>query len=108
MVAVYGAPAPEQAGKTVKVEFEAGAADYAPPAATNNTGGTIFFGYNDGNNQAVNTYNFTRVALIAFQGPRVPAFDFAKGSYVEPYLYGAADAGAFLVAYKAQGSPREL
>lgn len=105
MVSVYGAPAPEQAGKTVKVVFEASAADYEPPAATNDTGGTIFFGYDDTRNAAVNTYNFTRVALIAFQGPRVPAFDFAKGSYVEPWLYGAADAGAFLVAFQAQGSP---
>ncbi len=105
MVAVYGAPAPEQAGKTVKVRFETKSADYEPPAATNNTGGTIFFGYDSASNQAVNTYNFTRVALIAFQGPRVPAFDFAKASYVEPWLYGAADAGAFLVAYRAQGAP---
>lgn len=105
MVAVYGAPAPEQAGKTVKVVFEANAADYEPPAATNNTGGTIYFGYNDSRNPAVNTYNFTRVALIAFQGARVPAFDFARGNYVEPWLYGMADAGAILVAYAAQGSP---
>ncbi len=111
MVAVYGQPAPEQAGKTVKVVFEADAKDYAPPAATNNTGGTIFFGYEgvpksgDDPQKAVNTYNFTRVALFAFQGPRVPAFDFNAGNYVEPWLYGMADAGAFLVAYAAQGSP---
>ena len=104
MVAVYGAPAPEQAGKTVKVRFETKSADYEPPAATNNTGGTIFFGYDSASNQAVNTYNFTRVALIAFQGPRVPAFDFAKASYVEPWLYGMADAAALQVAYLAGGS----
>ena len=105
MVAVYGAPAPEQAGKTVKVVFEAGATDYEPSRAETNTGGTIFFGYDDTKTPAGNTYNFTRVALIAFQGPRVPAFDFNAGRYVEAWLYGAADAGAYQVAYRAQGSP---
>ena len=112
MVAIYGAPAPEQAGKTVKVVFETRAADYEPPAAGNASGGTIYFGY-DGVpaagdpplRAAVNTYNFTRAALIAFQGPRVPAFNFADGRFVEPWVFGAADAGAYLVAYGAQGSP---
>ena len=104
MVSVYGAPAPEQAGKTVKVVFEAGAADYQPSLASTNDGGTIFFAYNSLSNATVNTYNFTRVALIAFQGPRVPAFNFVKASYVEPWLFGLADAAALQVAYLAGGS----
>lgn len=105
MVAVYGAPAPEQAGKTVTVQFEAGVSAYVPPKVGSASGGTIIFGYNDNQNNAVNSYNFTRLALIAFQGPRVPAFDFLSGNYVEPWLYGMADAGAILVAYQAQNSP---
>lgn len=110
MVSVYGAPASEQAGKTVKVVFESRAADYEAPAANNNTGGTIYFGYNgtpqSGNDplKAVNTYNFTRVALLAFQGPRAPAFNFNQGLFVEPWLYGMADAAALQVAYLAGGS----
>ena len=47
MVEVYGAPAPEQAGKTVTVEFEARASSYIPPLPNGATGGTIVFGYND-------------------------------------------------------------
>ncbi len=105
MVAVYGAPAPEQAGKTVTVQFEAGTSAYIPPKVGGATGGTIIFGFDGGRNNDVNTYNFTRLALIAFQGPRVPAFNFLAGDYVEPWLYGMADAGAILVAYQAQGSP---
>ena len=38
MVSVYGAPAPEQAGKTVTVVFEDKASAYVPPAAGNDTG----------------------------------------------------------------------
>ena len=114
MVSVYGAPAPEQAGKTVRVVFESRASSYEPPAATNTTGGTIYFGYEgepksgDDLLRAKNTYNFTRLALIAFQGPRVPAFDFSEGSYVEPWLYGMADAGALQVAYLAGGSKADF
>ena len=73
-------------------------------------GGKIYFGYNgtptSGNDplRATNTYNFTRLVLIAFQGPRVPSFDFAQGNFVEPWLYGMADAGALQVAYLAGGS----
>ena len=104
MVSVYGAPAPEQAGKTVTVEFEAGASAYTPPLVGSSNGGTISFGYSTLSNDAVNIFNFTRLALIAFQGPRVPAYDFNAGSYVEPWLYGMADAAALQVAYLAGGS----
>ena len=104
MVSVYGAPAPEQAGKTVKVVFETAASAYTPPKIGSSNGGTVTFGYSTTSADAVNTFNFTRLALIAFQGPRLPAYDFNSGSYVEPWLYGMADAAALQVAYLAGGS----
>ncbi len=104
MVSIYGAPAPEQAGKTVKVEFEERASAYTPPAVGSSNGGIISFGYSTLTTDAVNTFNFTRLVLLAFQGPRVPAYDFDKGSYVEPWLFGMADAAALQVAYLAGGS----
>ena len=112
MVAVYGAPAPEQAGQTIKVEFVENAAYFTPqlPGSTNPDGNVISFGYsNVGASTAIieqkNTYNFTRVALLAFQGSRAPSFDFANALFVESWYYGMADAAALQIAYLAAGSP---
>ena len=111
MVTVFGAPAPEQAGKTVTVRLEAGSADYEPPLPGGAEGGTIYLDYvgepnsSSGDLNQANSYNFTRLALQAFQGPRVPAYDFRNGLYVEPWLFGMTDAAALQIAFLAQGSP---
>ena len=111
MVAIYGAPAPEQAGKTISVVKTAGGSVFQPQKPGSTKGNVIQFNY-QGEPQSgdpaiiktVNTYNFTRVALLAFQGAHVPAFDFNEASYVEPWLYGMADAGALQVIFQAGGS----
>ena len=108
MTAIFGQPAPEQRGKVVTVQSTSGnEVNYIPPAATNPGGGLIQFDYDDraGVSTAINLYNFTRVVLLAFQGPRVPAFNFAVGNYVEPWLFGMSDAAALLVAFQVAGSP---
>ena len=109
MVAIYGQPAPEQRGKTVLVTNGPDSANYFPPALGGQSGGgAIEFVYDNRNLagiDALNFYNFTRLALTAFQGQRVPAFNFNAGNYVEPWLFGASDAAALLVSYGAAGSP---
>ena len=116
MVAVYGAPAPEQAGRTITVRKSPQAAIFVPqlPGSTSPDGNVIFFGPDptDGLSGAAktaverrNTFNFTRVALLAFQGARAPAFEFREASFVEPWYYGMADAAALQIAFQAAGSP---
>ena len=113
MVSVYGAPAPEQAGQTIQVRRTSGASMFTPrkPGSTSANANVIQFNYVGEPRaddppvlRAQNTYNFTRVALLAFQGAHLPAFDFSEASFVEPWLYGMADAGALQVAYLAGGS----
>ena len=106
MVAVYGAPAPEQAGQTIKVRFAENASEFTAqlPGSTSDAGNTIFFGYDSSRSNAVNTYNFTRLVFLAFQGARAPSYDFAEGSFVEPWYYGMADAAALQIAYLSGGS----
>lgn len=106
MVALWGVPAPEQAGKVVQiVGNEDFFAAYSPPASETSGGGTIFFKFDNSQSNAANTYILTRLVLTAFQGPRVPSFDFFEGRYVEPWLFGAADAAALQIAFQAQNSP---
>ncbi len=102
---VWGDPAPEQAGKTLLISNVKGSATYFPPAATNSTAGTIEFGYVPTGSASDNQFAVLELVLRAYQGPRVPAFDFNNGSYIEPYLYGASQAAALQIAYRALGSP---
>ncbi len=102
---VWGEPAPEQRGKTVVVNNVAGASTYFPPASTSSTGGEIDFDFINSGIPAENQFRLLKLVLNAFQGPRVPAFNFNEGQYVEPYLLGASEAAALQILYRAQGSP---
>lgn len=102
---VWGDPAPEQAGKTLLISNVKGSATYFPPAATNATAGTIEFGYVSTASASDNQFALLELVLRAYQGPRVPAFDFSQGSYIEPYLYGASQAAALHILYRSAGSP---
>lgn len=107
MVAIFGAPSSEQGGKTVTVVGNGGiAAAYQPLLKPSKTdGGTIYFQYSGTDSAQFNTYNFTRLALLAFQGPNVFSYDYTQARFVESWLYGFADAAALLVTYGAAGSP---
>lgn len=94
---VWGDPAPEQAGKTLLVSNVRGSATYFPPAASNPGAGTIELGFVTTGTLADNQFALLELVLRAYQGPRVPAFDFDNGSYVEPYLYGASQAAALQI-----------
>ena len=102
---VWGDPAPEQAGKTLLISNVKGSATYFPPAASNPGAGTIELGFVSTATLADNQFALLELVLRAYQGPRVPAFDFDNGSYVEPYLYGASQAAALQIVYRATGSP---
>ena len=102
---VWGDPAPEQAGKTLMISNVKGSAAYFPPAASNPGAGTIELGFVSTTTLADNQFALLELVLRAYQGPRVPAFDFDNGSYVEPYLYGASQAAALQIVYRATGSP---
>lgn len=107
MKLIYGDAA--RPGATVRVIGNgAFAAAYAPPAATNPQGGTIFYRYDDAASVAQNQYNFTRLVLRAFHGPKIFAFDFKNGVYVDSWESGFADAAALIIAYGAQNSPRNF
>jgi len=102
---VWGDPAPEQQGKTLTISNVAGSATYFPPAASNSTAGGVEFGYVAGASASENQFALLELVLRAYQGPRIPAFDFNNGLYVEPYLYGASEAAALRIIYLATGSP---
>jgi hypothetical protein len=109
MVALYGAPAPEQAGKTILVRSDSSVAAYQPvlrPSATD--GGTIFFRYVTGDSAQINTFEFSRLVLLAFQGPHTFSYNFAQGDYIETWQSGFADAAALLIAFGAAGSPADF
>jgi len=105
IAAVWGAPAPEQQGKTLLISNVAGSATYFPPASTNATAGTIEYGYVPSATASENQFALLELVLRAYQGPRLPAFDFNDGLYVEPYLYGESEAAALQIVYRASGSP---
>jgi len=105
IAAVWGDPAPEQGGKTLLISNVAGSATYFPPASTNSTAGTIEFGYVASATASDNQFALLELVLRAYQGPRLPAFDFNNGLYVEPYLYGESEAAALEIVYRASGSP---
>ena len=84
------------------------------PGSTNPDGNVIYFGPVSSSNltgtaktiaERKITYDFTRLALLAFQGARAPAFEFSRASFVEPWYYGMADAAALQIAFQAAGSP---
>ncbi len=103
IVQVWGLPAPEQRGKNVLVTNVSGASTYFPPASSSGAG-EIEFDYVNTGIAGENEFRLLTLVLNAFQGPRVPAFDFNNGLYVEPYLLGASQAAALQILYKAQGS----
>jgi hypothetical protein len=102
---VWGDPAPEQAGKTLLISNVKGSATYYPPAASNPGAGEIQLGFVSTASLADNQFALLELVLRAYQGPRIPAFDFGEGSYIEPYLYGASQAAALQIVYRASGSP---
>ncbi len=101
---VWGNPAPEQAGKTVTITSVAGAATYFPPA-TDASAGQIEFGYVNTGILNDNPFRLLKLVLLAYQGPRVPSFNYGAGSTIEPYSLGASEAAALQILYLAQGSP---
>ena len=117
IVKIWGEPQLEQQGKTLKIvnydtdpltgtEDEYLPQFYYPPATVNSQGERIEFSYKgDATATDYNQFQLLKLVLNAFQGPRVPAFNFAEGQYVEPYLFGASEAAALQIIYQAQGSP---
>ncbi|BCM94008.1 hypothetical protein IAD21_05903 [Abditibacteriota bacterium] len=103
-VQVWGLPAPEQRGKTVTINNVDGASTYFPPASGSSGAGEIDFDFVNTGVAGENEFRLLKLVLNAFQGPRVPAFDFNNGLYVEPYLLGSSEAAALQILYKAQGS----
>ena len=100
---VWGAPAPEQRGQLVEVTNVAGAATYFP-SLSGAKGGIIEFNFLSTGITNDNEFRLLKLVLLAFQGPRVPAFNFVAGSYVDPYLLGASEAAALEILYQAGGS----
>jgi hypothetical protein len=103
----FGLPSPEQRGKTVTVRSDSSTFDsaYIPlrvPSAT--SAGTIYFRYSTTESEQVNAFNFTRLLLLAYQGPNTFSYDYLKGNYIESWQVGFADAAALLIAYSAEGS----
>lgn len=102
MVQVYGEPSPLQQGRLVTVINDPFAGDgiyELPPSGSTTSGGTIRYepvttsgGLSSAEALAINTYNLTRLMLIAFHGERLMAFD--------SWERGFADAAALVVAYK--------
>ncbi len=108
---IWGNPAPEQLGKTLTISNAdniadaMGASTYFPPLTVAGGAGTIEFNYISTGIAADNEFRLLKLVLNAFQGPRVPAFNFGEGQYVEPYLFGASEAAALQILYRALGSP---
>lgn len=100
---IWGEPAPEQRGKTVKINNVAGASTYFPPAGSSGAGEIDFDFVNTGI-VGDNEFRLLKLVLNAYQGPRVPAFNFNEGLYVEPYLLGASEAAALQILFLSQGS----
>ncbi|RYX81361.1 hypothetical protein EON83_24555, partial [bacterium] len=104
IVQVWGRPAPEQLGKTVKINNVDGASSYFPPATGSTGAGEIDFDYVNSGIASENSFRLLKLVLNAFQGPRVPSVNFNNGAYVEPYLLGASEAAALQIFYQATGS----
>jgi hypothetical protein len=100
---VFGDPSPEQQGKTIYVESDGpSAAAYQPlskPDAVD--GGSIYYRYDGGASDSANEFNFTRLLLLAYQGPHAFSYNYGNGDYIEAWQNGFADAAALLVMYKA-------
>ncbi|HEX8835150.1 MAG TPA: hypothetical protein VF719_13160, partial [Abditibacteriaceae bacterium] len=102
MVALYGEPAPSQAGKIVIIQNDNSAGDGVyelPPSGSSTSGGTIRYdpiaagnGTTAAQALAVNNYNLSRQMLIAFHGAQIFAFD--------AWELGFTDAAALIVNYQ--------
>jgi len=105
MVTVYGDPCPPQQGQTVQVIGNSYQAAYSPPLTSASGGGTLYYSYQASASSEVNDYNFCVLALAAFHGPEVFAFDYVNGLYVDAWETGFTEAAALEVVYLAAGSP---
>ena len=101
---VWGEPAPEQRGKTITITYVTGDSIYFPPLTPASGAGSIEFHYVNTGIASDNEFRLLKLVLNAFQGPRVPSFNFNEGQYVEPYLFGASEAAALQILYRALGS----
>lgn len=110
MVQVYGAPAPAQNGRVVKVVYDANASDgvYDEPLVGATSGGTIrlapvdttYFNGDpapEAHARDFNNFLFTVLALNAFHGRQL--FDY------DSWELGFSHAAALVVTYKAKNQP---
>lgn len=101
LASVYGPPADEQKGKTITVTDDGSSSGYAPKIRPDDRdGGTIYFHFDPRASERVNQLNFTRLILLAFQGPNNFSTDYLQGNYVEAWQLGMADAASLLAFYQ--------